>query len=67
VLPERCDAAWRSINVLIQHDHCASLADCTTAVEEGFPAVIFDGSHLLFEENIRQTTEAVPAAHKKGV
>jgi fructose-bisphosphate aldolase class II len=59
-------AAAAKVPVMIQHDHCASLADCIAAAEEGFPAVMFDGSHLPPEENIRQTKEAVLAAHENG-
>lgn len=40
-------------------DHTKSLAEVKKAVEMGYDAILFDGSHLPFEENIRQTKEVV--------
>lgn len=51
----------------IQHDHCPSAEACKEAMEAGCQAVMFDGSDLTFEENVRQTKEIVSYAHKRGV
>lgn len=48
-------------------DHGSSFDDCKEAIDAGFTSVMFDGSQLTFEENIRQTKKIVEYAHKKGV
>ena len=53
--------------VFIQHDHCKLFEECRTAVEAGVQAVMFDGSHLSFEENIESTRAVVEMAHSNGV
>lgn len=53
--------------VFIQHDHCKTFEECSSAIDAGVQAVMFDGSHLPFEENIRQTKTVVEYAHSKGV
>ncbi len=53
--------------VFIQHDHCQSVENCIEAVDAGVMAVMFDGSSLPYEENIRKTREVVTYAHEKGV
>ena len=59
---ESSDAA-----VFIQHDHCQSVENCKEAVDAGVQAVMFDGSSLSYEENIRKTKEVAAYAHDKGV
>ncbi len=53
--------------VCLMLDHGESVAHCVRALRYGFSAVMFDGSMLPFEENIRQTKEVVSAAHACGV
>lgn len=53
--------------VLLNHDHMQSIDDCKAAVDMGMPSVMFDGSHLPFEENIAKTAEVVEYAHAHGV
>ena len=48
-------------------DHGRSLEHCTLALSYGFTGVMYDGSTLPLEENIRNTREAVRAAHDVGV
>ena len=48
-------------------DHGTSYEDCIKAIELGCTGVMFDGSSLPMEENIRITKEVVKAAHAAGV
>lgn len=51
--------------IFLNADHTHSLAKATEAAKAGFDAIVFDSSALPFEENLRQTREAVQAL--KGV
>jgi fructose-bisphosphate aldolase class II len=48
-------------------DHGRDRAIVSRCIQEGFTSVMFDGSHLPIEENIRQTREVVEEAHARGV
>lgn len=48
-------------------DHGRDLRQCRQAIELGFDAVMFDGSNLPIEENIRRTAEIVEMAKRSGV
>lgn len=48
-------------------DHGASLEAAVQAIHFGSSSVMFDGSNLPYEENIRQTKEIVRIAHTVGV
>ena len=52
--------------VYLNADHTYSVALVKEAIDAGFDAVIFDGSHLPLEENIAQTREAVAYARACG-
>lgn len=56
-----------SVPFFIQHDHCSNTEACKEAIAAGCQAVMFDGSHLSFGENVRQTKEIVQYAHKRGI
>ena len=45
--------------IFLNADHTHSIEKIKEAVEAGYDAVLFDGGKLPFEENIRQTKEAV--------
>lgn len=47
--------------VFLNSDHTHSLAEALEAAKAGFDAIVFDLSALPFEQNIRQTREAVAA------
>jgi fructose-bisphosphate aldolase class II len=47
--------------IFLNADHTHSLAKAVEAAKSGFDAVVFDVSSLPFEENVRQTIEAVQA------
>lgn len=56
-----------SVPVATVLDHGVSYDDCIKAIELGCTSVMFDGSSLSMEENIRITKEVVKAAHASGV
>ncbi len=61
----RC--ASGQIPIALHLDHGRSLEGIRKAIKFGFSSVMFDGSHLPFEENIALTKRVVGWAHKKGV
>ena len=62
------EAAKRTKLDIVWHlDHGLSYESTARAIRSGFSSVMFDGSHLSFEENIRQTKEIVRMSHAAGV
>ncbi|MCK5816022.1 MAG: ketose-bisphosphate aldolase [Flavobacteriaceae bacterium] len=62
------EAANRTkLDVVWHLDHGLSFESVAKAIKSGFSSVMFDGSHLSFEENIRQTKEIVKMSHAAGV
>lgn len=55
-----------TVPVVAHLDHGASLEECRAGLEAGFTSVMFDGSRLALEENIRQTADVVRLAHAAG-
>ena len=56
------------IPVIIHLDHGANYNIIEKAINSGkFTSVMFDGSKLTFDENVKKTKEIVGLAHKKGV
>lgn len=53
--------------VSIHLDHGKSFEGVMYALKAGFSSVMFDGSALGYEENVRQTAEIVRIAHNMGV
>jgi fructose-bisphosphate aldolase, class II len=47
--------------IFLNADHTHSLASATEAAKAGFDSIVFDLSALPFEQNVRQTKEAVEA------
>ena len=56
-----------NIKVAIHLDHCKSMEHIKKAINAGFTSVMYDGSHLSFEENIRFTKEVVQLAHPRNI
>ncbi|WP_242985891.1 class II fructose-1,6-bisphosphate aldolase [Oceanobacillus zhaokaii] len=56
-----------TVPVVLHLDHGLSVERCKEAVDAGYSSVMFDGSKLSIEENIRQTKEVVTYAHKNGI
>lgn len=54
-------------DVCVHLDHCTDYELVLRAIMSGFTSVMFDGSQLSVEENIRRTKEVVKAAHACGV
>ncbi len=63
----RAVAPLHDIPVVLHLDHTTSLETIERAIRLGFTSVMFDGSALPFEENVRQTRAAVELAHGHGV
>ena len=59
-----CFKAGRAtVPVTLNLDHGQSVDTVARAITSGFTAVMFDGSHLDYEENLRQTAEVVAMCH----
>ncbi len=56
-----------SVPVCVHLDHSRDFADIQRAVAAGYTSVMYDGSQLPYEENLRNTQEVVAFAHAHGV
>ncbi len=54
------------VPLAIHLDHCSNFDWIMAAIRAGFDSVMYDGSMLPVEENIRNTREVVKAAHAMG-
>lgn len=61
------EAAHYDIPVVLNLDHGLHFESVVRALRLGFTSVMFDGSTLEYEENIRQTREVVKMCHAVGV
>jgi fructose-bisphosphate aldolase class II len=50
-------------DIVLNLDHGLTIDAIERALANGFTSIMFDGSHLDFEENIRQTCEVVQMCH----
>jgi len=57
----------KDIPIVLHLDHGDSFELCRDCIDSGFTSVMFDGSKLSFEENIRITKQVVDYAHPRGV
>ena len=55
-----------TVPVAIHLDH-GSYDECMACVKAGFSSIMFDGSHLAIDDNIKQTSELIKIAHDKGM
>ena len=53
--------------IVIHLDHGADFEICKACIDGGFTSVMYDGSHLPFDENIAITKKVVEYAHDRGV
>ena len=53
--------------VCLHLDHCSSLDTVYRAIHSGFGSVMYDGSALPFEENMKNTRQVCQVAHACGV
>ncbi|OGL66980.1 fructose-1,6-bisphosphate aldolase, class II [Candidatus Uhrbacteria bacterium RIFCSPHIGHO2_01_FULL_63_20] len=64
----RLAAARTKVPVVFHLDHGKDVALIETAIKSGlYTSVMFDGSSLPFEENVKATSRLVKLAHKHGV
>ena len=56
-----------TVPVALHLDHSYSFDDAMKGVKCGFSSVMYDGSKLPFEENLKNTAEVAAAAHAAGV
>lgn len=56
-----------TVPVALHLDHGASFEECIQAIRAGFSSVMYDGSSLPFEENIKNTKKVVEVARACGV
>lgn len=61
------EAAEVSAPIAMHLDHCSDFDYIMRAIKAGFTSVMYDGSMLPFEENIRNTRAVVDVAHAMGV
>lgn len=60
--------AWNaSVNVIVHLDHCRDVDLAKACIDAGWDSVMFDGSALPLEENIRLCREVVSYAHARGI
>jgi fructose-bisphosphate aldolase class II len=55
------------VPVALHLDHGENFETIMRAVRAGFTSVMFDGSHLPYEENVAQTSDIVRICHAMGV
>ena len=59
-------AAKEKVPVVLHLDHGRDLDLIKKCIKAGWTGIMYDGSHLPFEENIRNTKKVVQWAHAKG-
>lgn len=55
------------LDIALHLDHGSDFEVCKNCIEYGFTSVMFDGSHLEYEENVAQTKKIVEYAHERGI
>lgn len=60
-------AETSSVSVALHMDHCKDIEALKRAINCGYSSVMYDGSSLPLEENIKNTKEVVAYAHAHGV
>jgi len=56
-----------TVPLYLMLDHSDSVETCAECIDNGFSLVMYDGSALPFDENVRRTREVVRVAHSRGV
>ncbi|UBV40184.1 class II fructose-bisphosphate aldolase [Staphylococcus xylosus] len=56
-----------TIPVIVHLDHGLTVENCKKAIDAGYDSVMYDGSKLSIEENIKQTKAVVEYAHNNKV
>ena len=55
------------LDIALHLDHGSDFEVCKDCIEYGFTSVMFDGSHMEYEENVAQTKKIVEYAHERGI
>lgn len=63
----KSEADQAHIPICLHLDHCTDPQLAKACVDGGWSSVMYDGSRLPFEENIRMTAEVTHYAHQRGV
>lgn len=63
----RSQVVKASVPVALNLDHGTSREIILKGIRYGFPSVMFDGSKLIFEENVDRTREVVELCHPLGI
>ena len=58
---------FTSIPIVLHLDHGRDLETVKQCIKIGYSSVMFDGSHLEFEENIKLTKKVVQMTHKEDI
>lgn len=64
---EYAKSLGKDIPIALHLDHGDSFEICKDCIDNGFTSVMFDGSSLDYEENIKITKQVVEYAHPRGV
>jgi len=54
-------------DIALNLDHGMTMGAIERAMANGFTSIMFDGSHLEFDENVRQTREIVRMCHARNI
>ena len=54
---------WSKVPIALHLDHAKDLKTIMNAIKYGFPSIMYDGSHLPYEENISRTKQMVDLCH----
>ncbi|HEX2993635.1 MAG TPA: ketose 1,6-bisphosphate aldolase [Anaerolineales bacterium] len=60
-------AKREQFDIVLNLDHGLTMQAIERAIANDFTSIMFDGSHLGFEENIRQTCEVVKMCHARNI
>jgi fructose-bisphosphate aldolase class II len=60
-------ASKEKVPVVMHLDHGRDMKIIRQAIKLGYTGIMYDGSHLPFKENVRNTKKVVNLAHKKGI
>ena len=60
-------AAKQKVPVVLHLDHGRDLEIVKKCIKAGWTGIMYDGSHLPFDENVANTAKVVKMAHAKGI
>lgn len=60
-------AKKHAIPIVLNLDHGRSVTLARRCLQVGYSGIMFDGSHLPYGRNVRDTTSVVGASHRRGV